>query len=146
MAMIGRVRILASAAATFALLGATALADEDIVWPTYVVVAKPHDASLSCPQLHTVIDKVAADIKLLDKAQRQAEDAVRTTYDTQSSSGREVDGVLLNTATTKWGFRYTAAREQIMASRKLAEARQAYLNGLVLGCKNPPQSGVAPAR
>ena len=120
-------------------------ASNDIVWPTYTLVQKPHDTALTCRQLHAVLDRIAADVRLLDSAKARAEVAVRQAYDTQSSEGREQGG-FLNTGTTKAGFTYKAARDAIKESKKVAESRQACLTGLLPACKNAAQGGVAPAQ
>ena len=117
----------------------------DIVWPTYTMVQKPHDTILTCPQLHIVIDKIASDLQMLDTAQIRAEDAVHQAYDNQSSEGREQGGAFLNSGITKAGFEYTAARDTIMASKKIAIARREYLTGLLTSCKNPAPGVAAPA-
>jgi len=109
--------------------------DPDIVWPTYTLVSKSYDSTLSCPQLQAEIDKVDADIRLLRHAQDKVEDAMRRSFDTQNSAGREVDGTLLNTAVSKAGSIYTEGREQIRESRRVAELRRSHLGELTASCR-----------
>lgn len=111
--------------------------DPDIVWPTYTLVSKSYDITLTCPKLQAEIDKVEADIRLLNHAQNKVEEAMHRSFDTQNSAGRDVDGALLNTAVSKAGSIYTEGREQIRESRRVAELRREHLQGLASTCKAP---------
>ena len=112
--------------------------DPAIVWPTYLLVEKSYDAQLTCPRLASEIAKVESDITLLKRAQVRVEDALRISYDTQGSAGREQGGAMLNTAITRAGFLYTEGREQIRESRRIAEARRDHLQGLTGSCRAEP--------
>jgi hypothetical protein len=112
--------------------------DDDIIWPTYVLVTKSYDAKLTCTRLRAEIAYVESDIRLLVKARLKAEQALRTSYDTQTSMGREQAGAFLNTATNKAGFSYVEARDQIRESRRVAELRRDHLNELLPNCVEPP--------
>lgn len=109
--------------------------DDDIVWPTYALVEKSYDKTLTCSALHAEIDHVNSDIKMLIKARLMSEKALRQAYDTQSAVGREQGG-FLNTGTAKEAFSYAEAREQIKELRRVAELRRDHLLGLVATCKN----------
>jgi hypothetical protein len=108
--------------------------DDDIVWPTYLLVEKSYDKTLTCSRLRTEIDRVNADIKTLIKARLMSEKALRQAYDTQSAVGREQGG-FLNTGTAKEAFSYAEAREQIKESRRIAELRRDHLMELLPSCK-----------
>jgi hypothetical protein len=134
-----RISLLAAAA----VLSAPALAgpyypDPAIVWPTYLLIEKSYDSALSCPKLAAEIDKVSGDISLLAKAQVQVQEALRNSFDTQNSAGREVDGALLNTAYSRAGSLYSEGRMQIRESRRIAEARRDHLKSLEKTCHPEP--------
>jgi len=127
--------------AVLALLGLAAPVGADpyypnaeIVWPTYLLVTKSYDASLTCEQLRVEIAKVDGDIHLLHVAQDRVEDALHAAYDTQGSTGREVGGAMLNTAVTKAGLMYSQGREQIRESARLAALRHDHLKDLAARC------------
>jgi hypothetical protein len=127
------------------LAGATVLAvpvaaGDDIVWPVYTLVAKSYDTRLTCPQLRAEIGNVEKDIRILTKARRQTEEAIRTMRETQTSMGRDQGGSFLNTGTSKASFEYIEARDQMKESKRIAELRRDHLNGLVPSCKDAPTS------
>ncbi|MDR3526782.1 MAG: hypothetical protein P4L57_05845 [Rhizomicrobium sp.] len=109
----------------------------DIAWPTYLLVTKSYDATLSCGQLQSEIAKVDGDIHLLHVAQNRVEDALRTAYDTQGATGRDVGGAMLNTAVTKAGLIYSQGRDQIRESARLASLRREHLQNLAARCPSP---------
>lgn len=108
--------------------------DDDIVWPTYLLVEKSYDKTLTCPRLRTEIDRVNADIKMLIRARMMAQNAIHQAHDNQDSTGREQGG-FLNTGTAKAAFSYAEAREEIKESRRIAEMRRDHLMELVPSCK-----------
>lgn len=108
--------------------------DDDIVWPTYTLVEKSYDKTLTCSRLQAEIDHVNSDIKMLIKARLMSEKALHQAYDTQSAVGRDQGG-FLNTGTAKVAFSYADAREQIKESRRIAELRRDHLRDLLPSCK-----------
>ncbi len=110
--------------------------DDDIIWPTYTLVSKSYDATLSCPKLRAEIDHVNSDIGMLIKARHMAERAWRSAEDTQSAMGRDQGG-FLNTGTAKVAFSYVQARDEIKESQRVAELRRDHLVELLPSCKAP---------
>jgi hypothetical protein len=111
--------------------------DPDIVWSNYVLIEKPYDTKLSCPRLKAEIAHVESDIRILIKAQRRTEDAIRQAFDTQNSMGRDQGG-FLNTGTSKVAFAYVKGRDQIKESRRIAELRRDHLQSLLPSCRAAP--------
>jgi hypothetical protein len=124
-------------AGTFALLAAPVSAD-DIIWPTYAQVSNTHDASLTCPQLHGEIDHVSSDIDMLDKARHRVQESMRTAFDLDRYRTTASQGRALFVGNGGGEERFAKARDEILASKKVAVARKAYLTNLLAICKNPP--------
>ena len=120
-----------------ALLAAPASAD-DIVWPTYSRVSNTHDASLTCPQLRGEIAHVSSDIDMLDKARRRVQESMRTAFDLDRYRTTASQGRALFVGNGGGEERFAKARDEIVASKKVAVARKAYLTNLLAICGIPP--------
>ena len=134
----GERRLLIWLTGTALLLAAPALGGGDIVWPTYSQASHTTDVQLSCTQLHAEIAHVTADIKLLDAARDRTEESMRTAFDIERyGSTRNFLGP--NTAIPDKNNEETfaRAREDIIASKKVALARRAFLTNLLAICKEP---------
>jgi|GEM_PF-1236002 hypothetical protein len=116
---------------------------DDIVWPTYQQVGKITDDTLNCNQLQAEIDKVSADIKVLDDARHKIDKNIRDVFNMQDSSG---PGVFKSSFGGQGG--YPAARKKIVASQKIANARRDYLVRRQPTCKpavpSAPPASLAP--
>ena len=144
-AMMGRVGTGLAVVLLLAPRGAWAQSQSDIVWPTYDRVEKPSDPGLGCRALGSEIAQVAADIKLLNHAKVRTEDVLRSAFDmeryagTTSPGGEHMAGGPVNGKEA-----YATAREQIVGSLKVAEARRDHLKSLEPACKPEPQPVSAP--
>lgn len=139
-------RVLLTGAALLFLLGAPVAADE-IVWPTYSQVSHSTDAALDCAQLDAELAHVSADIKMLAKARDRVEEAMKTAFDLQrySAAQRQGSAVFTGGGAGAAAEGYPKAREEIVASERIARARHDFLTNLKSVCKTPPPGGTPPA-
>jgi hypothetical protein len=124
-------------AAVLAVCAAPVSAD-DIIWPTYSQVSHTTDAALTCTQLHAEIDHVSSDIDLLDKARHRTQESMRTAFDLDRYVATRNQGSSTFNGNGAGEERFAKARDDIIASKKVAVARKDYLTNLLAICKNPP--------
>jgi hypothetical protein len=131
-------RLLAWLSGAALLLAAPAFGGGDIVWPTYSQASHTTDVQLTCTQMHAEIDHVSADIKLLDTAKDQVEQALHSAFDLQryAYSTTDYGGSKLSTESNRTEI-YARAREDIIASKKMALERRDFLTNLLSICKEP---------
>lgn len=125
-------------AAALSLTAPQALAQGDIVWPTYSQVSHTTDLALSCEQLDAEIDHVSSDIRLLAKARDQVQDALRTGFDLDRYRSSRQQGTHVFNGNGGGEERFSTARDEITASRSVAMARRTYLTNLLAICKKAP--------
>jgi hypothetical protein len=112
----------------------------DIVWPTYDQIDRASDTGLNCTALQAEIGHVAADIGVLRKAQTRTEDALHSAFDMERYGGsRGPGGMRVSSGAVNGKEVYATAREQIVASLKIAQKRRDRLKALEPDCKPAPQ-------
>jgi hypothetical protein len=144
----GRMRLrMAGFAAVMATVTAPAWAQSqsDIVWPTYDRVERDSDRGLACPALRSEIAHVASDIVLLERAQTRVEDVLRSAFDMERYGGSNgPGGQRVSGAPVTGKEAYPKAREEIVASLRVAQKRRDHLKSLEPDCKPAPQPVSAP--
>lgn len=124
---------------------AWAQSQSDIVWPTYDQVERSSDPGLACPALRSEIAHVASDIALLQRAQTRVEDILRSAFDMERYGGSNAPGGQRVSGGPVFGKEaYPKAREEIVASLRVAQRRRDHLKSLEPGCKPAPQPVSAP--
>ena len=117
-----------------------AVSQSDIVWPTYDQAQRNTDAFLDCSQLQSQIAHVRSDITLLNKAQVRIEDVLRSAFDMERYGGSNgPGGQRISAGIVEGKESYAAARQQIVASLRVAVARRDYLKSLEPDCRPAPQ-------
>jgi hypothetical protein len=125
--------------------GVWAQSQSDIVWPTYDYVARVSDPGLTCAALAAEINHVAADIHLLNRAQTQVENVLRSAFDLERYGGSNgPGGMRVSIGGVAGKEAYAKARGEIVASLRVAQGRRDHLKGLEPGCKPGPQPVAAP--
>ena len=137
--------LLAGAATMFLLLGGNALGEGDIVWPVYSQASHTTDVAFTCTQLHAEIDHVSSDIKLLEKARNQVEDSLRSAFDLNRYTAAKQQGRASVVGNGGGEETFSKARDEIVASGRVAVARRNFLTNLLAICKDtrPPQAAPA---
>jgi hypothetical protein len=131
--------------AVLAPAGALAVSQSDIVWPTYDHVEHSGDASLDCSQLQARITHVGSDVALMHKAQARVEDVLRSAFDIERYGGSTgPGGQRISSGAVNGKEGYAAARGEIVASLKVAMARQVHLKSLEPACRPAPQQASVP--
>lgn len=119
---------------------AWAQSQSDIVWPTYDQAERTSDAGLNCPALGAEITHVSADIRMLEKAQIRVEDVLRSAFDMERYGGSNgAGGMRVPSGGVGGKEAYPVAREQIVASLRIAKKRRDHLKSFESGCKPAPQ-------
>jgi hypothetical protein len=122
-----------------------AISQSDIVWPTYDQVERNTDAFLNCAQIQGQIAHVSSDITLLNKAQARVEDVLHSAFDMERYGGSTgPGGQRISSGAVNGKENYAAARQQIVASLRMATLRRDHLKSLEPDCRPAPQQTSAP--
>jgi hypothetical protein len=128
-----------------ALLCAPLAAEDDIIWPTYSQVVHTGDSTLTCSQLRAAIDHVSSDIAMLDKARDRVQDTMKTGFDLDRYRSTTQQGRATFIGNGGGEEIYPKAREEIVASKKVARDRRNHLRNLLLFCTDAPGATPGPA-
>jgi len=107
--------------------------DTEIVWPTYKLVDKPYDRTLTCDRLEEEITHVSDDLHLLKVAKFKVEEAVRTIREMQQVMSRDQTS-FSNIKSDESGLSFIDARTAIKDSQDIAEQRRDHLEALRQTC------------
>jgi len=122
-----------------------AVSQSDIVWPTYDQAERNTDAFLNCTQIQGQIAHVSSDITLLNKAQARVEDVLHSAFDMERYGGSTgPGGQRISSGAVNGKENYAAARQQIVASLRMATLRRDHLKSLEPDCRPAPQQTSAP--
>jgi len=122
-----------------------AVSQSDIVWPTYDQAERNTDAFLNCTQIQGQIAHVSSDITLLNKAQARVEDVLHSAFDMERYGGSTgTGGQRISSGAVNGKENYAAARQQIVASLRMATLRRDHLKSLEPDCRPAPQQTSAP--
>ena len=122
-----------------------AVSQSDIVWPTYDQAERNTDAFLNCTQIQGQIAHVSSDITLLNKAQARVEDVLHSAFDMERYGGSTgPGGQRISSGAVNGKENYAAARQQIVASLRVATLRRDHLKSLEPDCRPAPQQTSAP--
>lgn len=122
-----------------------AISQSDIVWPPYDQAERNTDAFLNCAQIQGQIAHVSSDITLLNKAQARVEDVLHSAFDMERYGGSTgPGGQRVSSGAVNGKENYAAARQQIVASLRMATLRRDHLKSLEPDCRPAPQQTSAP--